>query len=147
MQKCIGLAMCFRHQPGWVCDQMSEVVTVGSAIAGSATNDTLTTQYFIIAQAQFIFSHFMLETNICNQGFTLTLAARRSKVWASIPWCVWQLLLCGLTRVKTSYNLEFPQVMRLPWLSDEDGNVSKCTSFQVKHHSLFHSMCFLLYVD
>jgi len=45
--------MCFRHQSGWICDQSSEVVTVGSTISGSATNNTLTSLWFIITQAQF----------------------------------------------------------------------------------------------
>ena len=36
--------LCIRLQPSWVCVQSSEVVTVGSTIAGSATNNTLTTE-------------------------------------------------------------------------------------------------------
>ena len=36
--------LCIRHQPSWVCVQSSEAVTVGSTIAGSVTNNTLTTE-------------------------------------------------------------------------------------------------------
>ena len=44
------IALCIRHQPSRVRVQSSEVVTVGSTIAGSATNNTLTTQFFITTQ-------------------------------------------------------------------------------------------------
>ena len=44
------IALCIRHQPSRVCVHSSEVVTVGSTIAGSAANNTLTTQFFIITQ-------------------------------------------------------------------------------------------------
>lgn len=55
--------MCFRHQPGWVCVQPSEVVTVGSTIAGSATNNTLIpTQSFIITQDWLIDVTWYLKT-------------------------------------------------------------------------------------